>query len=261
MGADVFERAFPGGIDGHDGKHLAMRRDLETLMATGQSAVSTTLHLINAADRSQFTFTPRKIVLAGYTGRDREAVQRHIDELLEQGIPAPEKTPELYWIDPSSILVDGSLPKSPGRSSGEVEFVLLLVDGTIFVGVGSDHTDRELEQTSIIDAKRSFSKIVSHEVWPLAALQRDWDALLLRSWVTDGNGRRKYQEGPLAAVMVPDDLLALVPDEERGDGLVLYSGTFPALEPAPTSGSCRFEGEIVAGDGRSLAICNYTYEA
>jgi len=112
----------------------------------------------------------------------------------------------------------------------------------------------------MVDAKSSFPKIVGSEVWPLQDLLRDWDDLMLRSWVTDANGRRKYQEGPLAAIMEPSALLDLVP-EEGGEGLVLYSGTFASLEPAPAQGAIRFEGEIVTADGRALSTCDYTYEA
>jgi hypothetical protein len=220
-----------------------------------------TLTFINGMDGRPFSFTPRRVVLAGYTGRDREAVQRHIDELLAQGIPAPERTPELYRTEPSKVQIDGALSKGDGWSSGEVEFVLLVSGETTFVTVGSDHTDRDLERTSVPDAKRSFAKVVGSQVWPLQDLLRDWDSLLLRSWITDSNGRRKYQEGPIATIMEPSALVDLLPEEDRSDGLVLFSGTVPALEQAPASGRCRFEGEIVTQDGRTLATCNYTYEA
>jgi hypothetical protein len=222
---------------------------------------TSTLTFINGVDGRPFSFTPRRVVLAGYTGRDRAAVQRHIDELLAQGVPAPERTPELYRTDPDKLQIDGALPKGSGWSSGEVEFVLLVSGETTFVTVGSDHTDRDLERTSVPDAKRSFSKIVGSHAWPLQDLLRDWDSLLLRSWITDASGRRKYQEGPIATIMKPSALVDLLPQEERSDGLVLFSGTVPALEPAPTAGTCRFEGEIVTQSGRTLASCNYKYEA
>jgi hypothetical protein len=142
-----------------------------------------------------------------------------------------------------------------------VEFVLLMSGDTTFVGVGSDHTDRDLERTSVIDSKRSFSKILSREVWPLQDLLRDWDSLLLRSWVTDADGRRLYQQGSISMIMEPTELLALVPEGERVEGLVLYSGTVPAVSEAPAEGFCRFDGEIVTRDGQVLATCSYTYEA
>ncbi len=219
------------------------------------------MRLVNAASGQPLTFLPRRVVLAGYTGRDREAVQRHIDELLEQGIPAPQHTPELYRVDSDGVQIDGSLSRGAGRSSGEVEFVLLVAGGTTYVGVGSDHTDRDLERTAVVDAKRAFPKILGRDIWPLQDLLSDWDSLVLRSWITNQDGRRKYQEGPIAAIMAPQELIGLLFEDERADGLVLYSGTVAAIEPAPERGSCRFEGEIVTHEGRTLMSCNYTYEA
>ena len=52
--------------------------------------VEMALQLVNAADGHPLDFTPRRIVLAGYTGRDRELVQRHIDE---GGCPFTETSP------------------------------------------------------------------------------------------------------------------------------------------------------------------------
>src|SRR4051812_13824317 len=94
-----------------------------------------TLRFTNAANGRPIDFVPRRVVLAGYTGRDREAVQRHIDELLAQGIPAPERTPELYRTEPDRVQVGGALPKGDGWSSGEVEFVLLVSGDTTYVTV------------------------------------------------------------------------------------------------------------------------------
>src|ERR1051325_10570065 len=139
------------------------------------------MQLTNAANGSQVDFVPQRVVLAGYTGRDRAAVQRHVDELLAQGIPAPEHTPELYRTDAGAIQIDGTLSRGNGWSSGEVEFVLLVANNATYVGIGSDHTDRDLERTSVIDAKRSFPKIIGQQVWPLQDLLRDWDSLALRS--------------------------------------------------------------------------------
>src|SRR5689334_3905949 len=106
------------------------------------------MQLTNAADGKPVDFAPQRVVLAGYTGRDRAAVQAHIDELRAQGIPAPEHTPELYRTDAGAIQIDGQLARGHGWSSGEVEFVLLVGGGATYVGIGSDHTDRDLERTS-----------------------------------------------------------------------------------------------------------------
>jgi len=41
-------------------------------------------------------FQVRKILNAGYNARDQSRVQKHIEELKKEGIPAPKSTPILY---------------------------------------------------------------------------------------------------------------------------------------------------------------------
>jgi hypothetical protein len=219
-----------------------------------------TLTLTDAAHNSPLTFTSTRVVLAGYTGRDRAIVQHHIDELKAQGIPAPERAPEAYPGLPSLIQVDGTLPAGNGWSSGEVEFVLLTTERGVYVGVGSDHTDRDLERTAMVPAKQAFPKILGSHVWPLAQLADGWDGLVLRSWITRDGTRSPYQEGSVAMIMTPEDLLEFVGGKASA-GLVVYSGTVPAVVGPPTTGRCRFEGELSRPDGQILASCSYAYEA
>jgi hypothetical protein len=200
------------------------------------------------------------MLLAGYTGRDRASVQKHIDELRAHGIPAPERVPELYPGRAGGIQIDGALPAGQGWSSGEVEYVLLTTERGVYVGVGSDHTDRDLERTDMIPAKQAFAKIIGARVWPLDQLASEWDSLTLRSWIMQDNQRNPYQEGSIALIMTPHDLLAFAaPDAPPG--VVVYSGTVPAVEPPPAEGHCVFHGELARTDGTVLATCSYTYEA
>ncbi len=218
------------------------------------------LTLIEAPQDVPFAFMPTRVVLAGYTGRDRAIVQHHIDELKAQGVPAPEQVPAAYPGLPSLIQIDGTLPAGNGWSSGEVEFVLLTTDRGVYVGVGSDHTDRDLERTAMVPAKQAFPKILGPRIWPLAQLSDDWDSLVLRSWITRDGARQPFQEGSVAMIMTPADLLAFA-DRGAGAGLVVYSGTVPAVGQPPTTGPCRFEGELARADGQILATCRYEYEA
>ena len=222
---------------------------------------SPTLALVDGSTGSQMAFQPERLILAGYTGRDRAAVQAHIDELAAQGIAPPDQVPALYPGNASGIQVDGHLPAGAGWSSGEVEFVLFVTASGTFVGVGSDHTDRILEQSSIVESKRVFAKVIGAQVWPVDVLQPVWDQCRLRSWVTQDGKRTLYQEGVLGMMMTPRDLLALLRAEDQRPGLVLFSGTVPAASPAPPGGACLFEGELLDPDGKPLATCQYGYLA
>ena len=200
----------------------------------------------------------RRLINAGYTGRDQAAVRHHIEELKAHGIPAPERTPTLY-AKPASLLTQGpAIEVLGGRTSGEAEFVLLIAGGRVLVAAGSDHTDRELEKTSIEKAKMMCPNVISREVWDLREVRDGWDDILLRGYATAQGRRVLYQEARLAGMMTPEDLMALAKGRTDGDleGLALFSGTVPMLGGEIIFGDW-FEVELVdSRRGRTLR-CDY----
>ena len=200
----------------------------------------------------------RRLINAGYTGRDQAAVRHHIEELRAHGVPAPASTPTLY-AKPAGLLTQGPVIEVlGGHTSGEAEFVLLVARGRVLVAAGSDHTDRELEKVSIEKAKMMCPNVLSREVWDLAEIRDGWDDIVLRGYATAQGRRVLYQEAPLGAMMTPEDLMALVKGRTEGDleGLALFSGTVPMLGGEILFGD-RFEVELVdSRRGRTLR-CDY----
>src|SRR3712207_3980764 len=92
------------------------------------------------------SFRPRRVLMAGYTGRDQAAVQAHIDELREHGVPAPKRVPILFPSTADRLTQDDEIEVLGDRTSGEAELVLLYHEGRTYVAAGSDHTDREVEK-------------------------------------------------------------------------------------------------------------------
>lgn len=194
------------------------------------------------------SFSVRRMVNAGFVGRDQEAVRRHIEELKKEGVPVPEEVPVLYPVASYLITTGDMLEVVDESTSGEAEFVLLLQKGKMYVGGGSDHTDRKLEASSIIKAKQICPNVVSSVVWPYEEVKDVWDDLVLRSWVEKGDQRILYQETKLASIMSVEDILSFVRskiEDEDLDGMVIYSGTVSALG-----------GEIIYGDGFEVELHN-----
>ena len=194
------------------------------------------------------SFSVRRMVNAGFVGRDREAVRRHIEELRKEGVPVPEKVPTLYPVASYFITTGDMLEVVDESTSGEAEFVLLLQKGKMYVGVGSDHTDRKLEASSIIKAKQICPNVVSSVVWPYEELKDVWDDLVLRSWVKKDGQRIPYQETKLSSIMSVEDILSFVRSKVKDgdlDGMVIYSGTVPSLG-----------GEIIYGEGFEVELHN-----
>ena len=182
-------------------------------------------------------------VIAGWTGRDPVARDKHIAELEAIGIARPASTPIYYRVAANRITMDDRIEVCGGDSSGEVEFVLIGWQGRIFVGCGSDHTDRKVEAYSVTVSKQMCDKPIASELWELEDVIDHWDQLILRSWAFIDGARVLYQEGTLDGMLPVKDLIA------RGfggkglpDGCAMFGGTFAAkggIRPAS-----RFEFEL-----------------
>lgn len=154
---------------------------------------------------------PKAVVIAGWTGRDEAALNAHIEELAELGIAPPKSVP-MYYRVAAALLTTRPVVQMVGReATGEIESVLWKHDGGLYVGLGSDHTDRKLETVGITLSKQLCAKPVSQHVWPWAEVAPHWDQILLRSRLASGE---IYQEGPAAGLRRPDELLALYESRE-----------------------------------------------
>src|SRR5690606_10619106 len=80
-----------------------------------------------------------RLIIAGFTGRNEDAVAAHVRELAVLGVPPPSKTPTFYELSGKLVTFEERIYGSD-RSSGEVEPVLLRINGKYYLSVGSDHT-------------------------------------------------------------------------------------------------------------------------
>ena len=197
---------------------------------------------------AQDTTTPLTLaidqaVIAGWTGRDPVARDKHIAELEALGIKRPPTVPVYYRVSARRLTTEDSIEVSGGDSSGEVEFVLIGWQGRIFVGTGSDHTDRKVESYSVTVSKQMCDKVVAPVLWEIEDVIGHWDRMILRAHAWIGGARVLYQEGRLDGMLGVTELI------ERGfgskgfpDGCAMFGGTFAAkggIRPAS-----RFEFEL-----------------
>jgi uncharacterized protein DUF2848 len=182
-------------------------------------------------------------VIAGWTGRDPVARDKHIAELEAIGIARPATTPIYYRCSARRLTTEDSIEVCGEDSSGEVEFVLIGWQGRIFVGCGSDHTDRKVESYSVTVSKQMCDKPIASELWELEDVIDHWDRMILRSWAWIGGERVLYQEGTLDGMLPVKELIARGFDGKGlPDGCAMFGGTFAAkggIRPAS-----RFEFEL-----------------
>ncbi|MCS7102658.1 MAG: DUF2848 domain-containing protein [Candidatus Korarchaeum sp.] len=157
-------------------------------------------------DLSPISFEFGKLLLGGWSGRSKEEVLAHVEELKKLGVPEPERVPSFFPV--SCNLIDSSVRVQVigDRTSGEVEYVLLVEGGEPkYVTVGSDHTDREVERLSVHLSKQLYPKVIPPLVWRYEEVEDHWDELVLRMSV-DGV---LSQESKLSSLLPPEDLLKL----------------------------------------------------
>jgi len=182
-------------------------------------------------------------VIAGWTGRDPVARDKHIAELESLGIARPASTPIYYRVSARRLTMEDSIEVCGEQSSGEVEFVLIGWQGRVFVGLGSDHTDRKVESYSVTVSKQMCDKPIAPVLWELEEVAGHWDRMILRSYAWTKGKRELYQEGTLDAMLGVDDLIKRgFADGKLPDGCAMFGGTFAAkggIRPAD-----RFECEL-----------------
>src|SRR3954471_7889366 len=91
----------------------------------------------------------RELVIAGWTGRDEAAIRHHIEELAAIGVPRPSSTPVFYRVSAANLTQNERLVVLGDDTSGEVEPVIVADEGGMWLGLGSDHTDRKAETIGI----------------------------------------------------------------------------------------------------------------
>jgi hypothetical protein len=190
------------------------------------------------------SFAPETLVIAGWAGRDEAAIQHHIEELAAIGVPPPSSVP-VFYRGAAQLLTQAPKVEVLGPdSSGEIEPVIVSLADGLWVTVGSDHTDRKAETVGIALSKQLCVKPLANLLWRLDEVAAHWDELYLRAHAVIGGERVVYQEGKLAALRQPGDLIQRWTGKETlPPATVMFGGTLGAIggiRPA-----ARFEMELI----------------
>jgi hypothetical protein len=168
----------------------------------------------------------KHLVVAGWTGRDRDALEAHIRELEGLGIARPKSTPIFYRVAASLLTIAERIEVIGGDSSGEVECIVYALGDGLWLGLGSDHTDRKAEAIGVTLSKQMCGKPVSGLLWRMSDVAPHWEKLVLHSYVTRAGKRRLYQEGPVTTMRPPEELIRLYTGGgELPTGTAMFCGT------------------------------------
>jgi hypothetical protein len=195
--------------------------------------VSTTLEIKTSyIDRKNESEEVRvsALIYAGYTGREKQTVLAHIEELKKLGVEPPETVPTMAALPSYLISTSTTIEVTSASTSAEAEVALLLQKASLRVGIASDHTDRDLEGYDMQVSKLVCPKVVGSDFWAYDEVADHWDSLVLGSYLYSGAEKQLYQKAPLSALLPAEywreklkQFVAL-----RGTVLLL-TGTVPLL--------------------------------
>ena len=207
---------------------------------------------------TQRTVSINNLILAGWTGRNAEAIETHISELEELGVSRPTKTPTFYRCSVEQLTMEEEFQVIGADSSGEIEFFILSLEDGYWVGLGSDHTDRIVEAIDVTISKQMCAKPIAKVLWRYEDVVDHWDQLILKSTIIVGDKEESYQEGPVTTMRDPEDLISLYTNEGQ-----LLPGTLMFCGTLAVSGGVRsadiFHGSLI--DPILDRNINFSYQA
>ncbi|WP_156757138.1 DUF2848 family protein [Actinokineospora pegani] len=188
------------------------------------------LHLALPDGDRPLSAAPTRLYNLGSATVDSAAAEAHQREVADVGvrIAFDVPAPRIYPMAVNSVTTDDVVGVHSGRTSGEAEVVLLVSDGELYIGVGSDHTDRELERLSIIWSKQYSPSVLGKRVWRWADVEPRWDRLVLESTV-DGE---LYQRGPASVFLSPPEILKVLGERvsELPPSYLVFCGTYTSID-------------------------------
>lgn len=176
---------------------------------------------------------PTQLVIAGWTGRNAEAIEHHIVELEALGVPRPSTVPLYYRTSAAALTQQENLEMLGEHTSGEAEPVLFYAQGEWWLSVGSDHTDRQVETYSVAVSKQMCAKPVARTAWRWRDVAEHQDQIELGSQIFELGRWVEYQKGNLASIRPLISLRdGFWDDGQAAEGCFMFCGTFAAIPNA-----------------------------
>jgi len=179
-----------------------------------------------SCDKQAISVQLQALTVAGWTGRNLDAVQHHIDELKALGIAPPSQVPLYYRVSQSLLTHDEHITVLGAASSGEVEPLLINAEGELWLGLASDHTDRDLEAHSVAASKQACAKPCARELWRYGDIKDHLDELILSCDIQEDGQWINYQQGKLDSIRPLAELMA---GHALPSGSAMLCGTLGAI--------------------------------
>ena len=115
-------------------------------------------------------------------------------------------------------------------TSGEVEYLIIKHSNEIYIGIGSDHTDRKLESISVPKAKQICPKPIGEEVWLYKDVKEHWNEIEAESYQNIDRKKVLYQKGKLSEILPVEKIISELENRVGNiEDSVIFSGTVPLV--------------------------------
>lgn len=191
----------------------------------------------------------------GFTSKNREIIQAHIDEQLALGITTSQDIPHYFLCWPGLLNFENRLFVVGKDTSGEVEFTIVKgEDKRIYIGLISDHCDRQVSALKVTKSKQVCSRPVCRQLWLWEDVKDHWDQITLKAYQYVGTKKVLYQEGTMGDYIPLPEIIDFAEGSMKRDrNYLVMSGTVATV-------SGYFENNGFMGEmrdpvlGRSLMV-------
>lgn len=175
------------------------------------------------------TFSFDHVYVIGYAGRDMDKTMEHIVELEEQlGVAPPKRIPTIFECSHEQLTQSSDIRFVGSNTCGEIEPVIIYQSGELYIGIGSDHTDRKLESVSVLKSKQICAKPIGQTVWKYAEIKPHWDQIELESSQQLDGETVVYQSGLVSDILPLEKIVGeLMERVEPFENAVIFCGTVP----------------------------------
>jgi len=164
---------------------------------------------------------------ARFCSRNVEGMRKEMDEQLERDgrfTMATLTNPSIFHLGRYLLTQSPDFEVQGSMTGGEAEVVAIRDGREIFISVGSDQCDRELDPLFPDKPKQMCPHPLARTAWPYEEVRPHWDELRIFSHVVVGEHTVPLQDSKISELVDLDYLLKMDEVRSLADPMVLYCG-------------------------------------
>jgi hypothetical protein len=177
------------------------------------------------------------VSMARFTSRDLEGTRKKLDDMIAQEgrySAACLANPSICRISRYLLTQDAEFDVQGALTGAEGEYVVIRIGDEVFISVGSDQCDREIDGIFPDKPKQMCPHPIARTAWPYAEVRDHWDKLRIYSELTCQGCTLTLQDASLATLVDCEYLLAMDKVKVLADPMFLFGG---AAEFSPSLAS------------------------